>query len=301
MTRLRLWLGGCLLLLFGLSAALPLLAVSHGFICFGSLTSTALREAPLLLLGGDGQLHGGASAPVLVVGGTLHLSGKVTDVVVGVDADIVVGPRAVLTADVVDLGGHIYRAPGVQVSGNIVGVTSPWSQHASRQAGLLHDAQLAALASLSVFVLALLLSAAFPWRVLVVAATVRRYSWQSLIVAVAGMAGLPLLCLPLLLSLIGLPLALLLALAAMGLWLTGLAGAGLLIGHRLLAACGTADSLLRSTFLGLLVLSLVGLIPGYGLLLLVGLGSLGAGATVLSLIDRSRAVRLSLTSHSWQR
>jgi hypothetical protein len=81
--------------------------------------------------------------------------------------------------------------------------------------------------------------------------------------------------------------------------LTGLAGAGLLIGHRLLVACGTADSLLRSTFLGLLVLTVIGLVPGFGLLLLLGLGCLGAGATVLSLLDRSRAITMIMAHQSW--
>ncbi len=302
MTRLGLFLAIVLILVLSAAAALPVLAFSHGYVHLGSLTSHATRRQPLLVIGGDANLPSGATAPLMVMGGTLHLNGPATDVVIGLDADLVLGSRSVLAADVVDLGGYIYRAAGAQVYGNAVSVTGPtWTRGGSRRAGLLHDAHLAALAALSVFVLALLLSAAFPWRVLIVAATVRRYSWQSLAVAAVGLAGLPLVCVPLLLSLVGLPLALLLLLAAFGLWVMGVAGAGLLIGHRLLVICGTADSLLRSTFLGLLVLVVVGLIPGYGLLVLLGLGCLGAGATVLSLVDRSRTTTMIMANQSGPR
>jgi hypothetical protein len=299
MTHLRLFLVGVLLLVLSAAAALPVLALARGYIHLGTLNNHATRTEPLLIIGGDASLPSGATAPLMVMGGTLHLNGTATDVVIGLDADLVLGPRAVLAADVVDLDGSIYRAPSAQVHGNTVSVIGPlWTRSGSRSAGLLQDAHLAALTALSVFVLALLLSAAFPWRVLIVAATVRRYSWQSLAVASVGLVGLPLVCVPLLLSLVGLPLALLLLLAAFGLWVMGVAGAGLLIGHRLLVICGTADSLLRSTFLGLLVLVIVGLIPRYGLLVLLGLGCLGAGATVLSLVDRARTTTMIMANQS---
>ena len=303
MTRLRLFLAGIVLVVCGAAAFLPLLALSHGLVHLGSFGdgTPAPRAAPLLVVGGDATLPHGTRAPLMIVAGTLRLDGRASDVVIGLDADLVFGPHASLTSDVVDVGGHIYRGPGAVTAGNVVGATEPWhGRPAERRAGLLHDAQLAALASLSVFVLALLLSAAFPWRVLIVAATVRRYSWQSLAVATGGAACLPLVCLPLLLSVVGLPLALLLLLAALGLWLTGLAGAGLLIGQRVLVVCGTGDSLLRSTFLGLLVLTLLGLIPVVGLIVMLVLGCIGAGATVLSLVDRSRAVTM-IMSHQASR
>jgi hypothetical protein len=302
MTRLRLMLAAAVLLMCGAATALPVLAFSRGFVHVGSFRQPGgvARTTPLLVIGGDASLPAGTRAPVMVIAGTLRLNGPVGDVAIGLDADLLCGPQSVLAGDAIALGGRVVRQPGAVLHGNIVVATGP-GQGSNGRAGLLHDIQLAALASLSVFVLALLLSAAFPWRVLVVAATVRRYSWQSLAVAAGGMAGLPLLCVPLLLSVVGLPLAMLLLLAALGLWLTGVAGAGLLIGHRLLAVCGAADSLLRSTFLGLLVLALLGLIPGFGLLVLVGLGCLGAGATVLSLVDRSRAVTMIMAGYSGQR
>jgi hypothetical protein len=124
-----------------------------------------------------------------------------------------------------------------------------------------------------------------PWMVVLTASTGRGAPLHSGLIGLAGLACAPLLIVPLALSLVGAPLAAILAVALVLSWWIGAASFGFLAGRRLLRLFGREGSLTRAALLGGGLLgSLLG-VPVIGGVLIVLFGAAGAGALLLALIE----------------
>ncbi|HEX5414147.1 MAG TPA: hypothetical protein VFZ25_00675, partial [Chloroflexota bacterium] len=120
--------------------------------------------------------------------------------------------------------------------------------------------------------------------------TTRYMPLRSGLAALTGVVVVPLLALPLVLSLVGLPLALLLGLGAAVVWLVGLTAAGLLVGRWILAGDPRAHGYLRVVLVGLAPILLALAIPVLGPLFVGAVGFWGAGGRMVSFVEKERAV-----------
>jgi hypothetical protein len=68
-----------------------------------------------------------SNEPVVVIGGTATIEGRVADDVVVIGGSARLGPKAVVLGDVVAVGGEAILAPGAQVSGEVSRTTVAWS------------------------------------------------------------------------------------------------------------------------------------------------------------------------------
>ncbi len=68
-----------------------------------------------------------SNEPVVVIGGTASIDGRVADDVVVIGGSARLGPKAVVLGDVVAVGGEAILAPGAQVSGEVSRTTVAWS------------------------------------------------------------------------------------------------------------------------------------------------------------------------------
>lgn len=66
------------------------------------------------------------TGPVVAVGGSITVNGRVRDDVVSVGGDVTLGPRAEVTGDVTVIGGTCHRGDGASVRGHVNEVTPQW-------------------------------------------------------------------------------------------------------------------------------------------------------------------------------
>jgi hypothetical protein len=129
------------------------------------------------------------------------------------------------------------------------------------------------------------LTIVFPWQIVLISGTLRRSPLKSGAAGVLCLLTFMFLVVPLGLSLVGLPFAILLTGAATLAWLFGLTASAVVVG-RWVARSPT--SLLWSTAAGLVLLALGMAVPLAGPLLVLLVGLAGAGALAVALIGRSR-------------
>jgi len=271
----------------------PAMALGRGAVQLGTLNVPAdeVRSGTTIVFAGDATVAGRTRAPLIVVGGDARIEGRADDDVVAVLGNVKLAPGSVASRDVVAVGGRVLRADGAVVLGNVAGQELRWSVTEIRgEADLwptvLVRLRLALLGATAGMLGAIAAVTLVPWLVVLTAATWRGAPLQCGLIGLAGLSCGPLVIVPLALSLVGVPLAGILALALVLCWWLGAASAGFLIGRRLLRLRRRRESsLTRATLLGgALVGALVG-IPVVGGIVLVLLGAAGAGAVLLALIE----------------
>jgi hypothetical protein len=244
----------------------------------------------MLVLAGDVRIAGQTSAPLIVVGGDVTIHGRARDDVVTVLGSVLLEPGSVAGRDVVAMGGRVLRGDGSVVMGNVAGQELRWTGSEIRTesdllGALVARARLALLGAVAGTMLAISAVTLVPWLVILTAATGRGAPLQSGLIGMAGLACGPLLIVPLGLSLVGVPLAGILAIALILCWWLGAASAGFLLGRRLLALGGRDGSLTRASLIGGALLGAIVGIPVVGGVVLVLAGAAGAGAVLLALIE----------------
>jgi hypothetical protein len=282
-----------LLALVVLTAGLvPAMALGRGAVEIGTLVIGAdeTRHGTTLVLAGDALVLGRTDAPLIVVGGDARVEGHAGDDVVAVLGNVKLGTSSVAGRDVVAAGGRVLRADGALVLGNVAGQELRWTGSEIRDQGdfwhaLVVRTRLTILGAAAGMLGAIGAVTLVPWLVVLTAATGRGAPLQSSLIGFAGLACGPLVILPLALSLVGVPLAGILAMALVFGWWLGAAAVGFLLGRRLLARFGTEGSLTRATLLGGALLGGMVGIPVVGGVFLVLAGAAGAGAVLLALIE----------------
>lgn len=287
-----LWLVAILLV-----AAMPMVIVARGDVWLGSarFAGTDRLTHPLIVLGGNVTLQNGGDAPLIVLGGDVVANGALTDDLVTVGGNVYLDEHAVVSGTLLTLAGQAYRAPGARVDGISSASLRTWSDYPStnrpaERVDLIGQVRLGLAAGLGLLLLCLVVAALLPWSIVVTAATTRYMPIRSALAALTGVVAVPLLALPLVLSLIGLPLALLLGMGAAVVWLVGLTAAGLLVGRWILDGDPRTHGYLRVVLVGLAPILLALAIPVLGPLLVGAIGFWGAGARMVSFVEKERAV-----------
>ncbi|HUX88116.1 MAG TPA: hypothetical protein VMW65_14030 [Chloroflexota bacterium] len=291
-TYRSLWL---LAMLFTL--AIPLIILSRGDVQLGSVTFDAANRPshPLVVIDGDVVLRESMDYPLIVLDGNAYVDGVLHDDLIAVAGNVFLTGRSTVGGNLVVVGGDVYRAPGAVVQGTIGATVNKWTigqptQRALDRLDLFSYVRLGLAFGFALLLLCLVVATALPWAVVITAATTRRYPIRSGLAGATGLIAVPFLLLPLGLSLVGLPLAMLLSLGALTVWLVGLAAAGFLIGQRVLGNQRQRTSFLREVIVGLAPILLFLAIPVVGPLLVGLVGVLGAGGRIVSFVERERAV-----------
>lgn len=243
--------------------------------------------------GGSATIDGSVQGNVTVVGGSAIVNGAVSGNVTAVGGSITLGANANVGGNVDALGGNVQKAPSATVGGNIEhgftfhGVT-PLSWLTSTGGFFLRGW------SMLFWGLAAALAAIFfPRQLRNVRAVVRREPALSLGAGIATVVIGAVVALVLLITCIGIPVALVLGLGMWLAWVLGTVAIGLWIGEGLLRLGGSSDrSPVLASVLGVLLLALCEAIPCAGGILSLAAGFTGLGASALALLHSRQAAAM---------
>jgi hypothetical protein len=230
-------------------------AIYHGGTYFGSVVVEPgqVVEGDLTVIFGDATIAGIVEGDVNVVGGTYDPR-----------------PGGVVTGQINQVGGAVTQA------------VVPWAPSESPYNPLVPDHRL--LWRLSWNLLALLVFLIFPLRTRMVLDRLENHPGLSATAGVLGCVAIVPLAVLLAITILLIPLILLeLVFLLAGVFL-GTAALGLLIGRRLceLLSPGTTPSPLVALLVGIALISAAELVPVIGTLVLIFVGVIGLGATLLS-------------------
>ncbi len=287
--RTFLILFGLAVIALALALLTPLRGLQTGALRIGNTVVQPNRHGAILDIGGHVTVPGGSAAGLAVVFGDITVNGKVDGDVTAVLGNIALEPQAIVAGNAVTVGGSVRAQASSIVHGDVIG-SAPLLAQPPRT--LYARIRLALAAWIALMLLGVILSALFPWPLLLVAATARRMTWQSVLTALGGGIGLLLVIVPLTLSVAGLPIALALVLVTILSWAFGLVAIGVAVGRRLLRPFGLSRSTLFAAVCGLGVMGIVAALPIAGPVLIIGSGLWGAGAAIISALDIDTAESL---------
>ncbi len=305
MMRWRAWLLALVLLLV---VGQPVLAQGGGGgrVVFGqdfALRSGESLDGDLVVFGGDVFLEQDSivRGAVMALGGAVEVAGRVDGDVFSMGGDVHLAGTARILGSVV-ASGEVVQGPGAVVRGDVAtglrrGPVLPlgrrwrtpclacvpiWPLGRGFGGVLISSAQ-TLLGSLVLIGLGLLVVLLVPAPTRVGAQTATAYPLQSIGVGLLTLVAAALLLPLLVITCIGIPVAVLAALALGVAALFGWIVAGLALGERLLVALRQATrSELVGVALGLVVLAMLSGVPCLGLLVTLVAGSWGLGAVVLT-------------------
>jgi len=238
-----------------------------------TLEENSTVTGSVVVLGGELIAQGHIQQDAVVMGGSADINGQVDGDLVLLGGVIVVGPQAEVKGDLVVIGGTLQREPGASVGGRIVeGALSthqPFSlppktrgmfdvEHWAWEAyhGLLRGLW-GGIKALILAGLAALLALFAPQALERTGQAVERYPWQTLAVGLVASLLTVGLIVVLAITILGLPLALLVAMLVSVAYLLGLLGLGWLLGQRLTRAFGQKWPIVAEAALGTLLLMLL--------------------------------------------
>ncbi|MEW6524391.1 MAG: polymer-forming cytoskeletal protein [Bacillota bacterium] len=234
---------------------------------------------------------------VVAIGGSVTVYGTVTGDAVAILGGVILGPQAVVSGQVVTIGGELQRAPGAQVRGGVTAVSvGAGIRNLPRMGGLNIRFHPWATGTFRVFyvaglfALALVFLALAPRPVQVVAGAIEAEPARS---ALWGLAAFTLLGPAMVLfaiTIVGIPVALGLLLAAIFARFMGYVGLSLFFGGRILNLIrdSTALSPAWSLLVGSAIIGVVTAIPMVGWMVSVGLSLVGTGAVLMSKFGSGR-------------
>lgn len=235
--------------------------------------------------------HGQEVTSAVAIGSPVQVDGTVRENAVSIGGDVRIGPTGVVEGDAVAIGGKVVLAPGAHVNGKTTSTGSSLSHLRRALAatipalavglGVLAGAALV-IGSLGSVALAVVVLFLFPDHVR--GARLHLESQPGKILAVGALAlflALPILTF-LTLTVIGIPLAFVVAGLLMAALVLGTVAIGQWVGLRLAAAAGRSASPMAAGLIGLLVLTLLSAVPVAGTLVQVLLVCLALGAVFFS-------------------
>jgi hypothetical protein len=266
------------------------------------IAKDSVAASQVVALGRDLLLEGRAASGVAVLRGSARIEGQVEGDVVVLDGDAEIGPAARIDGDVFVLGGAIRERPGAEVSGRTVAYPtapgallvlaegpalglSPWSR-------VVVGTKLALLAAWLITAM-MLVGSAWP----AIDSTAQAIAESPLRSFVTGLvAVIAMLLLALFLSSFlgvaaGVPLLVLLALAALVLKLWGTVAVFALIGRRLIRGRPgrTAIGPLTATLFGFALLGVLKFVPWIGVWAWMAATLVGVGASLQTKLGRREA------------
>ena len=286
------------LALFALVALAPLAAPPAARAEVG--TQKDIHVAPgetqdkIFSLGGHVLIEGSVREDVFVIGGSITISGEAGQSVVGIGSRIVVKSTARIGEDLAALGGTLEKEPGCTIGGDTI-------YFQTRELGdkLFKDGVFQGLFSLSlipviiviklVIIFLWLIAAAvgvalFPKPIAFAAGEIRKHFWPALgtgVVAIIVFTMLVFMAALLSFVLIGIPIALALAVAGFVIKVFGRLAVFYLLGEGLLKALGSKKAAaMGAVLLGLLVFSLATFVPVLGFFFGLVMNAVGWGIAI---------------------
>ena len=235
---------------------------------------------------GDATIEGVARGDVVVVAGRVVVTGQVSGSVVNLGGPVVVASSAQIRGDVIARGGAAVRS-GAQISGS-VSSRVPFSLGGAFDVFGMFGAWLAV--SVSMLLLGLLLLWLFPGASERIAETGRRSPWHCAGLGFAAFVGVPVACVVLIASVVGVPLGLTLLLGLAFLFMVGATWAAWVLGRVLLQ---DRRGRIVTFLLGWAILRAAGAIPWAGGVTWLLSAIFGLGAMTVALWRARRASSLA--------
>jgi cytoskeletal protein CcmA (bactofilin family) len=258
---------------------------------FGQNLAVAPAEwicGDVTVLGGNADIQGRVDGNLTVMGGNAVISSMVTGNVTVAGGNVELRPGAMVNGNVSDYGGAVRREPGTTITGNQTHeAVAPWS-HVQWPvwSGPISTPWLRVV----FWAFAAAVSAGFFPRTLTHVRSIAQRSWPAafamgILISLASVIA----AVALVITCLGIPIALLLGLMLWVAWLFGTVAVTLWFGEMLLATTGTRRrSPLLPAMLGALFFALVQSVPFLGGLLAVVAGAIGIGSVGLAILHRGR-------------
>ena len=198
----------------------------------------AVHDDDLVAILGKVRVEGEVTGDVVVILGSMEISGKVDGDVVGIMTPMHIADEADISGDMVSVGGPLSRAPGAHVGGETVNLNFldfvPFLRGGFSWWHLFLICLLIKLAKLAgLFLVLLLITALVPRRLSLIAEAFPKRWGTAVLAGLLGYCGTVVLCVILAVTLIGIPLAIALGLAAKLIKWIGLASLLFLLGQRI--------------------------------------------------------------------
>ncbi len=287
------------LLALGLTAALVLLTVtpafaqtlqSDGEFCAGNNLTVASGQniESLLVFGCNVTIEQGATVrgDLADFGSNINIAGTIGGDIVTFGGNVMLGDTAIVNGEIWVMGGNVRRAPGATVRGDINTNRGnfpihPFTGSFTRNWGFdLLGGIVTALAFAALGALVVIFAPNATRRVSDAAQT------KPLNAAGVGcltVLVLPILCILLFITIIGIPVTIILGVVSAAAWIFGSIGIGLLAGEKILQALKARDILpVVAVILGVVLLMFIGQVPIIGWLISFIVGLIGLGAVVLT-------------------
>ncbi len=287
------------LALLGLFVLVPLAAPPAARAAIGSQKEITIApgetQEEIISFGGRVLIEGKVKGDVVVIGGSITISGEVGQSVVGIGSKIVVKPTASIAKDLAALGGTLEKEPGCAIGGDTIYFqTREIGDRLFRDGHLFKGAFSLSLIPIIVVVKLVLIflwlivtvlgAALFPKPIAFAAGEIRRHFWPALGTGIVTMLIFTVLVFfAALLSfiLIGIPIALALAVAGFIIQVFGRLAVFFLLGESALRAFGSKNlSAMGAVLMGLLVFSLASFVPVLGFLFTFGMNAVGWGIAI---------------------
>lgn len=260
-----------------------------------------IRVAPgetqeeIVSFGGHVLIEGKVRNDVVVIGGSITISGEVGQSVVGVGSRVLVRSTATVGKDLAALGGTLEKEPGCAIGGDTVYFQTRELGDRLFRDGHLFDGvfslsiiPLIVAAKLVMIVLWLIVAvigaALLPQPIAYAAGQVRKRFWPSLgigLLAILAFTMLMFFAAMLSFILIGIPLALALAVGGFIIQVFGRLAVLYFLGESALRAFRSARvSAMGAVLMGLLVFSLAGFVPVLGFLFTFAMNAVGWGVAL---------------------
>lgn len=255
----------------------------------------------VVVMGGNLELQQGgrANGDVAILGGSAIIDGEVDGHLVVVGGTLDLRSRALIRENLVTFGASVSRAPGATVQGETIEGfrgrmlrlptirigritrTREWDTHPffSLVGGFVRFV----LSLMALIALGVLLVLLLPQQTAVVGQAINEAGWTSFAVGLLTLLVLIMLVPLLVIICIGIPVAILLLIAATAAGLFGWTAIAALLGQRLMASLRTAQvQPVVEVILGVLLITVVSQLPCLGWLIAAIAATTGLGAVVLT-------------------
>ena len=265
------------------------------FGCSGVVRAGGTVNQDVAVFGGNLTIEQGArvNRNVAILGGTVQIDGEVGSNVAVAGGSVNLGDSAVIDGNVRVAGGSVQRSAGATVRGSISQENNPrgtlpaFGPFVTANPFRFFDGGFnflrGLLGALATAVLGVLVVVLFPAHLQRVATTAQTELAPSLGVGCLTMVIAPIMLIALAITIIGIPLVVLLALAGAAAWYFGWITIGYIAGERILAALKVREiAPVLAVIVGVLLIAIVGEVPVAGGLVNILVGALGVGAVLLT-------------------
>lgn len=284
------------------AGAVPAMAAtqqSGDRVCTGNNITIGSGESVgnVLALGCNVDVQQGATVTGSIAdfGGNVQIAGTVSGSIASFGGNINLTDSAVVNGDIAAMGGNVTRAPGAVVNGNsTTGLpTPPNAPGAPTPPPVLNPINRAfnfgfdilggIVTALAFGALGALVVIFAPNATKRVSEAAGRKPLNTAGVGCLTLIVLPILAILLVITLIGIPVAFLLGIAAWAAWIFGGIAIGLLAGEKILGAFKVNNILpVAAVMVGIVILILIGQVPVFGFLFSCIVGLIGLGAVVMT-------------------